>query len=218
MELKFTSRTYRLTGLTPLLGTQAASRSIRTEYIASKAPTDALREEEEANPFDLDAKGLTVFMRDGREQLCLLDYQIKGFFKESIQALRPQLNIAAAKGKVDTLIFVEPRYIPLKRDGQPFLEEDEQLERSLRTDGPMGPRTCLQASEMINDPWEIEIEITLFGSNGSGKSSPLTWEAVELALDYGAFHGLGQWRNAGYGRFTWARTDDGEGEEAQGDA
>lgn len=212
-NLENTSRLYRLTGLTPLLGTKAASKSIRTEYIASKAPTDALRAEEEAEPFDLDTKGLTVFTRDTRDQLCLMGYQIKGFFKEALIALRPQLGVAAPKGKVDTLVFVEPRYIPITRDGAPLLEEDDQLERSLRTDGPMGQRTCLQASEMILDPWEITIEITLFDSRGGKTSAPLTWDAIETALEYGAYHGLGQWRNGDYGRFRWERIDEG-GEDA----
>ena len=201
------SRTYRLTGLTPILGSAPASRAIRTQYIASKAPTDKLREEEAAAPFDLDEKGLTVFNRNKQDQLCLMGYQIKGFLKGALTALKAQCKIAAAKGKIDNLVFVEPRYIPLKRDGQPIRDEDDILERPLRAQTMQGERVTLAASELVEDPWEITIEMTLIPNGGTAKSEALTWDAIEAALDYGAFHGLGQWRNADYGRFIWKRED-----------
>ena len=206
--LQMESRVYRLKGLTPLLGSSPASRAIRTQYIASRAPSEELRAEEEANPFDSDEKGVTVFMRDGQDHLCLMGYQIKGFFKGALNTLRPQLEIAAAKSKVDTMLFVEPRYIPVTRGGEMLVDEDEMLERPIRTEGPKGVRVALQSSELIEDPWEVEIEISLLPSRGSAKSNPLNWDAVETALDYGAYHGLGQWRNADYGRFIWERIDD----------
>lgn len=201
------SRVYRLTGLTPILGSAPASRAIRTQYIASKAPTDKLREEEEAASFDLDEKGLTVFNRNKQDQLCLMGYQIKGFLKGALTALKAQCKIAAAKGKIDNLIFVEPRYIPLMRDGQPLRDEDEILERPLRAQTMQGERVTLAASELVEDPWEITIEMTMIPNAGTAKSEALSWDAIEAALDYGSFHGLGQWRNADYGRFIWKRED-----------
>ena len=201
------SRIYKLTGLTPILGSAPASRAIRTQYIASKAPTDKLREEEEAASFDLDEKGLTVFNRNKQDQLCLMGYQIKGFLKGALTALKAQCKIAAAKGKIDNLIFVEPRYIPLMRDGQPLRDEDEILERPLRAQTMQGERVTLAASELVEDPWEITIEMTMIPNAGTAKSKALSWDAIEAALDYGAFHGLGQWRNADYGRFIWKRED-----------
>lgn len=202
------SRTYKLTGLTPILGSAPASRAIRTQYIASKAPTDKLREEEEAAPFDLDEKGLTVFNRDHQDRLCLMGYQIKGFLKGALTALKTQCKIAAAKGKIDNLVFVEPRYIPLRRNGQALRDEDEILERPLRAQTMQGERTTLAASELVEDPWEITIEVTLIPNGGTAKSEALTWDALEAALDYGAYHGLGQWRNADYGRFIWEREEE----------
>jgi hypothetical protein len=201
------SRIYKLTGLTPILGSAPASRAIRTQYIASKAPTDKLREEEEAASFDLDEKGLTVFNRNRQDQLCLMGYQIKGFLKGALTALKAQLKIAAAKGKIDNLVFVEPRYIPLIRDGQPLRDEDEILERPLRAQTMQGERVTLAASELVEDPWEITIEMTMIPNAGTAKSEALSWDAIEAALDYGAYHGLGQWRNADYGRFIWERED-----------
>jgi hypothetical protein len=208
IEMNIESRIYRLRGLTPILGTLPASRTLRTEFVASKAPTPELRDEEAENPFNLDDKGLTVFCRDDRDRLCLMGYQIKGFFKEALTALKLQSGVAAHRSKVDTLLFVEPRYIPLQVNGQPTREESEILERPLRAMTMQGERTTLAASEQLNDPWEIEIEISLLPSAGTAKSKPLTWDVVELALSYGAYHGMGQWRNAGYGRFTFQRVDD----------
>lgn len=201
------SRIYRLTGLTPILGSAPASKAIRTQYIASKAPTDELRAEEEAAPFDLDEKGLTVFNRDSRDQLCLMGYQIKGFLKAALLALKAQCKIAAPKSKIDNLVFVEPRYIPLTREGKPLREEDDVLERPLRAQTMQGERVTLAASELVEDPWQITIEVSMVPSAGTARSEALTWDALETALDYGAYHGLGQWRNADYGRFTWERVD-----------
>lgn len=209
-NLKIESRIYLLTGTTPLLGSSPASRAIRTQYIASKAPTSELREEEEANARDLDEKGLTVFTRNERDQLCLMGYQIKGFFKAALLALKGQIKISAPKSKIDTLVFVEPRYIPILRNGAPLRDEDDVLERPLRAQTMQGERVTLAASEQIDAPWSIEIEISMMPSNGTKLSEALTWDVIETALDYGAYHGLGQWRNADYGRFIWQRLDEEE--------
>ena len=206
-NLKIESRVYLLTGTTPLLGSSPASRAIRTQYIASKAPTNELREEEEANARE---KGLTVFTRNERDQLCLMGYQIKGFFKAALLALKGQIKISAPKSKVDTLVFVEPRYIPILRNGTPLRDEDDVLERPLRAQTMQGERVTLAASEQIDAPWSIEIEISMMPSNGTKLSEALTWDVIETALDYGAYHGLGQWRNADYGRFIWTRLDEEE--------
>ena len=208
--MKLEHRIYRLHGITPLLGSAPASASIRTEYIASKAPTDELRQEEADELFNVETAGLTVFRRDKRDQLCLMGYAIKGYFKEAMQALQGQTKITAYKSKIDTLLFCEPRYIPICRDGKALMDEDEVLERPLRAQTPLGPRSALQASEQINDPWEVTIELTLLPNAATAKGSALSWDVIEEALNYGAYHGIGQWRNADYGRFTWERLVDEE--------
>ena len=70
-----------------------------------------------------------------------------------------------------------------------------------------GPRVSLAASEMIDLPWSVEFVVTLLPNPVSKSSAQVTWDAIETALDYGQFQGLGQWRNGGYGRFTWERVD-----------
>lgn len=208
--LQFESRTYRIHGITPMLGVAPASKTLRTEYIISKAPTDALRQEEIDNTPDLDDKGLTVFDRDNQDRLCFMGYKMKGFFKEALDALQAQLGVLRPGGKIDKLVAVEPRYIPIMRNGEYLREEDSVNERPLRAKTMPGDRVALASSEQIDDPWEFEIEVSLFPNGGTAKSKAITWDALETALDYGAWHGLGGWRNADWGRFTWERTDEHE--------
>ena len=73
----YESRKYRLTGLSPILGSQPASEAIRTQFVASKAPDSDLSEEERAL-FESDerqTRGLSVFARDPEhnDQVILLD-------------------------------------------------------------------------------------------------------------------------------------------------
>ena len=207
----YESRKYRLTGLSPILGSQPASEAIRTQFVASKAP-DVVMSEEERELFEADerqTRGLSVFARDpdNNDQVILLDYMVRGFFKAALAALQKQIGVKSYKSKVDKYLFVFPRRIPLLRNGQPLFEEDDEYERPLRADTPKGPRVGLQASERIDTPWSIDIEIRLIANDKSAKSEALTWKAVETALDYGALSGLGQFRNGSFGTFSWERLD-----------
>ena len=208
VSLKFESRTYRLTGITPMLGCLPASKSIYTDFIASKAPNPDDDAEIIENLAEREERGVTVFARNGQEQICVLARHLKGFFKEALGALKAQCDIGVYKSKVDTLLFVEPMFIALKRNGAPILEEDEMFERRLRAETPQGPRNALQSSELVNDPWTLEFEITLLPNNSSAKKQNLSWGAIETALEYGKYHGIGQWRNADYGKFIWERVDE----------
>ena len=66
-----------------------------------------------------------------------------------------------------------------------------------------GPRVSVSASEIIRPGWEIEFTLTLIANEKTAKSVALAWNVVEEALNYGAYKGLGQWRNGQNGRFTW---------------
>lgn len=207
----YETRRYRLTGLSPILGSQPANEAIRTQFIASKAPDSDLSEEER-ELFEADerqTRGLSVFARDPEhnDQVILLDYMVRGFFKAALAALQKQLGVKSYKSKVDKYLFVSPRRIPLLRNGQPIYEEDDEYERPLRADTPKGPRVGLQASERIETPWSIDIELRLIANDESAKSKSLSWKAVETALDYGALSGLGQFRNGSFGTFSWERID-----------
>lgn len=202
------SRTYRITGITPILGTQPASEEVRTKFVAAKAPSIELEEEERELFEERDQTcGLTVFPRDPDAGDCIivLDYMVRGFFKAALGALTKQLNVKNSKSKVDKYLFVSPRRIPLMRDGEPIYDEDDEYERPLRCETMRGPRVALQGSERINDPWSAEFTVMLVPNAGSKASESLDWERVESALNYGQFSGLGQFRNGSFGRFTWER-------------
>lgn len=196
------TRTYKITGLTPVLGSLPASEELYTQFIASKDPK---ANKDEAEDFiQMEEKGLTVFPRmpNGNE-IIMVDYQLKGFFKEAINNLKADNGVAAGRKKVDNFIFIGPRFIPIMKDGKPIVDEDGRLERPLRASTMQGERVSLASSEVIDTPWELEFTVTLLKDGGTKASKPLSWDIVEEALDYGNFKGLGQWRNGGYGRFAW---------------
>ncbi|MGD7651474.1 hypothetical protein, partial [Ralstonia pseudosolanacearum] len=83
-NLRVESRTYRLTGLTPILGSLPAIKDIRTRIVTSKAIDEEATKEETASSFDVDERGLTVFARDKQGHLCVMGYQVKGFFKAAL--------------------------------------------------------------------------------------------------------------------------------------
>lgn len=211
MNIGMETRKYRLTGISPILGTQPANESVRTDFVASKAPTTEL-ELEERELFDEydQSHGLTVFPRDldMDDRIIILNYMVRGFFKSAIGALQSQLGIKAHKSKVDKFLFVNPRRIPIMRDGEPIYDEDDEFERPLRCETMRGPRVALQGSERIMDPWYVDIEVSLIPNAASKTSKALTFESVETALDYGQFCGLGQFRNGSFGSFTWERIDE----------
>lgn len=208
--IQYEKRVYELTGTTPILGSSPANPDIRTAYIASKAPSPAdVAGEEEAYVPNIDEKGLTVFLRDPKSgALMFLDYQVRGFFKAAIKNLGVQNKIKQSRSKVDRFLFVGPRIIPILQNGKPVMEEDEILERPLRAMTAKGERVALAGSESIYAPWTIRIELTLLPNEGTSASRAITWQDVEDALDYGQLMGLGQFRNGGYGRFTWKRIDE----------
>lgn len=206
-KIEIDSRVYRLSGLAPILGSLPGNKDVFLKRVAQKAPDQSIAAAEASFVDGADDR-ITVFARDPKGRVCVMGYQIKGYFKSAFGALRGQYNLTGHKSKVDQLVFVEPRLIPLKRGDQPLIYEDSINERPLRGATAMGERMALAASEQVDDPWHIDIEVSLMPSKAAAKGEALCWDAIELALDYGAYHGLGQWRNAGYGRFTWERTED----------
>lgn len=207
-------RHYHLTGMTRILGAQAANPAVRSEYIASKAASLAKGEEETAMlpEENLEKKNLTVFLRDDGA-LCLADYVIKGYLKEAIGALKSQIGIAAAATKVDNYVLIQPAYLRFHRGGELLTEPDEIFERPLRAMTMQGPRVSVTASETIAAGWELDFDVLLLDNPATNKSRALTFEVIDAAMEYGAFKGLGQWRNGQNGRFACSA---GEIEETDG--
>lgn len=109
------------------------------------------------------------------------------------------------KRVVDSCIFITPRRIYLQDpSGKNYLEAKEHKERPLRAETMQGDRIALARSEMLPEGSKLKLTITLLeSSNAKSKFSALKEEVLKEALNYGAMKGLGQWRSAGYGAFTW---------------
>lgn len=177
----------------PLLGTVAKKKDIYTDYIASKAPVP-VEDEIETVP-EIEEVGTGFHLLDGKP--IIYDYVLKGFFKDACSMLRRQtdsesVKLKAHKKVIDGLIFVFPRRIPIDLNGGKL----GVLERPLRAQTPQGERIALAKSDFAPEGSSIKIEIKILGK--AVKESLLKeW------LDYGALRGLGQWRNASYGRFEY---------------
>lgn len=189
----------KLTFTEEILGTSPADEDIYRNFIGSKAP-DALTVDEEVEALGADAvaeKGMTVFARDEEGRPCLYDYHVKGHFKDACSMLKKatgskSASIKAHKKMIDGLIFVNPRLIPL------ILPEGKEMgvcQRPLRAQTAQGERVALAMSESVPAGTTCEIEITCL-TNGDE-------QYVKEWLDYGRLRGIGQWRNASKGRYTW---------------
>lgn len=193
----------RATFLEPMLGTASANPELHAEFIASKAP-DAMSREEEVAALGVEAveeKSMTIFpkLEDGTP--FIYDYQIKGFFKDSCSALqrckgeevsKESCKLKAYKKIIDGCIFVEPRKIPIRI---PEGMKMDTLQRPLRGQTAQGERIALTTSETV--PAGSEIEVTVVCLSDAHEKAVIEW------LNYGRFKGIGQWRNASFGRFRY---------------
>ena len=180
-----------------MLGMSPADPEIYDAFIASNAP-DAPTREEEIEMMGVQAvqeKGKTIFPRLEDGTPFLWDYQLKGFFKDTVGMLRRVPSTACSKVKaykkeIDGLLFIMERKVPIHCAG-----EIGSCQRPLRSDGPNGSIVALANSETV--PVGSTIEFTLMLMRDDIEK----W--VQECLDYGRLRGLGQWRNSGKGRFTW---------------
>ena len=190
----------RLTFTEDCLGTASADKEIHSRFIASNAPDAPSREEEIAavGVEEVEERSMTVFPRDEEGNPIFWDYQIKGFFKDSCSALqrmkgeeiaKESCKLKAYKKIIDGAIFVFPRKIKISLAG-----DIGDLQRPLRGQTAQGERIALAHSETIPAGSTIEIQIMV----------PDIYEPVVMEwLEYGQLKGLGQWRNASWGRFTY---------------
>lgn len=194
----------RITFIETVLGSQPADPEIHSKYIASNAP-DAMTMKEEIEAMgaaEYEEKSMTVFPRTADGVPCLLDYQVKGFFKDSCSALQKMkgedcskhsCKIKAFKKVIDGCIFVFPRRIQYTFDG-----EIGNMQRPLRAQTMQGERVALANSETLPEGTTAELTIEYPDQYD---------DVVREWLNYGRYKGLGQWRNAGWGRFTWTEVE-----------
>ena len=188
----------KLTLLEECLGMTPTDPNIHEEFVASKAP-DAPSMEEEIEAMGVEAfvrRAMTGFPRLPDDTPFLWDYQIKGMFKDACGMLRrvPESKSArqmkAYKKVIDGNIFVNPRKIPFALSG-----EMGNCQRPLRAQTAQGEGVSLANSETIPAGSSIAFEIVCMNESDL--------DVVKEWLDYGELRGLGQWRNAGFGRFKW---------------
>lgn len=179
----------------PLLGTAPLNRQLYTDYIADSAPSIAAVEEEVMTIDEAMEKGTTGFHRlDG--QPIIYDYVVKGFFKDAAGMLRrvkdtQSSKLTAYKKIIDGLVFVKPRQIPLTVVGELSI-----LERPLRAQTAQGERVALSRSEMVAGGSSMEFTVLVL-------DGVVTEATLREWLDYGELRGFGQWRNGGWGCFTY---------------
>ena len=195
----------RLTLTEEMLGTKAANKDVFADYIASKAPDGDRRKEELDTAEHREEAGTTVFhSQDGA--VGIWDYQVKGFFKDACGAMRNaddalSKKVVAYKSRIDGLIFVTPRFIPI---AMPDGGKVGICERPLRADTAQGPRVTLARSETIPVGSTIDLDVVVLADKiGKGEDAVSARELVEEWLKYGELRGLGQWRNSGKGRFSY---------------
>lgn len=201
--MDYKKMTVKLTFTEMLLGTSSANPELHSEFIASKAPDANLREEEIATlgADAVEKKEMTVFPRENGNPF-LYDYQIKGFFKGVCGFLRRAPGTEASKIKaykkvLDGLLFIGPRKVLIDLSGPVG-----NCQRPLRAETLQGERIALANSETVPAGSTVVFDILMI--------EPGLEKFVREALDFGALSGIGQWRNAGMGRYLWDEIGEGE--------
>ena len=202
---------FKLTLTEEMLGSACGNPDVHKEFIAGKS-ADAAKMEEElaALPADVLAdKSKTVFHRDTDGTPMLFDYQLKGLVKEVVGILldtpewsgkdikigKTKLSKYTFKRVVDNFVFVTPRRIRLSNP------VGADCVRPLRADTMKGERVSLATSETVPEGTTFEFSVaTLSGGDDFDA-------LIRACFDYGAFKGLGVWRNSGKGRFSYLILD-----------
>ena len=181
----------KITLTTQMLGTVPKDKEIYSTYIESKKPIGNFDEEVQDVP-EIEEKGWTGFLHD-ESGLYVLDYFVKGFLKHSANVQKEFLKVKALRAKIDDFVFVFPRKIHLGK-----MEPDGVIERPIRFMTAQGPRVALARSDYVVAGTPFEFELELFPPH-----KEITADLVGHLLSYGRLMGFGQFRNGGYGRFTF---------------
>ena len=206
----------RLKFTTDFLGTQAADKNVYSSFQYKKALEDGyievndLQEELDLQKFseEISKAGRTIFPKDAETGALFIQSQmITGFLKDKATTLTSTgvSSLKNPKSKLTRSVFVNPKQIFIKRDGDFIYKADEIYERPLLGSTPQGKITTLVASDQINK--NSYIEFFIFSLDPESKVAKARdtervsrYYLAEL-LTMGNLHGLGQNRNGGYGKF-----------------
>ncbi len=193
-----------VTFMEPVLGAVPKDKDTYIRYIIERAKkkgvelTEEQVEQEASTVEEMEETGWTGFhSEDGR--LFEYDYVWLGFFKDACGMLRRATGtrsskIRAYKKNIDGLVFVQPRkvFYDLPEGG-----EVGMLERPLRASTAQGERVALARSDTLPPGTQMSFTICVIPNKDVTEVTLREW------LDYGELRGLRQWRNAGYGVFTY---------------
>lgn len=159
----------------------------------------------------LKSAGTTIFFWNKEKDRPMLgDHMVLGFLKASGEALSRCVKkgekrrgiVMESSAYTSSLINQHVRCVDqfITVDSDVQRNEDGTTyyhQRSLRVKTAKGDRTALAKSEVI--PAGAKIEFTLKVLSGS----EITEEVLTKLFAYGELSGLGQWRNAGFGQFSY---------------
>jgi hypothetical protein len=153
-------------------------------------------------------KGTTIFFWDkATNRPCIGDHMIYGFLKAAGSAISKTLERKAgtalhSDSYTSSLInqhvrcpdqfIVFDQDIARNEDGTPAY-----LQRSLRAATAQGPRVSLAKSEVVKAGATLKFKLNVLAK------SQITKDVLETLFNYGQISGIGQWRNANYGAFTY---------------
>ena len=189
---------YKATFTEGLLATKPNDETIHETYVAAKREDGVSKDELDAEKQALAEverleKGTTIFHRNSDGKPIVWDYQIKGFLKDAIKALRRDPESACAKlknykGVIDGSVFIKPRQIVLNI---PEGKEIGTCQRPLRAQTMQGERVALAQSEEAPAGTTIEFSVLTLAP-GLEKALAECWEYAQLRF-------MGAWRNSGKG-------------------
>ena len=192
----------------------------------SKEEIDALKFRVEEMKADNAEASIDVFPIDTDGTPMFWDYQIRGFFKDTMKALKDMLSVKKSKDSadddkasalkklskmtvasvvgfnklpatwVDRGVFVGPRRIHI---AIPEGGERGYCQRPLRVEKFPQPISSLKCSETVPAGSVIKFKV--------GVLNDADEKLVLACLHYGYLRGFGEWRNSGKGRFSFELWD-----------
>lgn len=187
----------RITLTEDMLGTVPKDPDTYKKFIESKKPSSIDDDESETVPEG--QANETGFHTDEKGHVFVMDYLFKGFMKAALKTLKKIGDTDASAitqnmRMVNEYINVLPRklYLNLPENGAVA-----GLSRPLRANTAQGERVTLVSSDTVPAGTTIDVVIRFF------EVDDLNIHVIKDILDYGSIKGLGQWRNASYGRFKY---------------
>jgi len=210
--IRSSRKKYRITLVTDMLGTIPKDKETYNTYIAEHArQTGKVSEEilageiaDVPEPTEGRKGGETGFKEDA-DGIYIQSYQFNGFIRNAANVLKDpsQIGVKNLRSKVREFVFVDPFKIRLfrKDDNGKIVQvtkNEGKESRSLRAETMQGPRVTIMSSDALLEGCFFDVEIEILDNKEN-----IDFKMLEVMFDYGSRQGLLQWRNAGYGRFTW---------------